>query len=109
MDGSVRFAYGFFLLGISLPYLIEHYFGPTAGTACAAIVLLLGVGFIVSGHRHPLAVGGPVGTQIKQDASEDKMGCLSGLVFISLIMFVLSPHGQRLLHHARMWLSAVWN
>jgi hypothetical protein len=96
-------------MGIGLPYLLEHYFGQAAGTSCAAIFVIIAFGFIVSGHRHPRTVGVPVGAKLKRDASEDRMGCLSGIVFVSLVLFVLSPHGQRLLHLVRMWISAVWN
>jgi hypothetical protein len=110
MDRSAKFAYGFCLMGIGLPYLIEHYFGPTAGTECAAIFVILAFGFIVSGHRHPRIVAVPVSGQSKQATPSDGTGgCLGAIGFFIVIAMVLSPHGQRLLHQVRMWVSAVWN
>jgi hypothetical protein len=52
MSRETKFGYGFLILGISVPYLIEKAFGPAWALTTACILLVVGVAFAISGHLH---------------------------------------------------------
>lgn len=52
MSRENKFGYGFLLAGIGMPYLIERLLGPTPATVVSIICVVLGIAFLVAGHRH---------------------------------------------------------
>jgi hypothetical protein len=44
--------YGFLLAGFGAPYLMEHYFGPTAGFIVAVACCVVGACFLFFGHAY---------------------------------------------------------
>lgn len=47
-----KFGYGFLLAGCGLPYLVDKLLGPTWAISVAVICTVLGVGLLISAHRH---------------------------------------------------------
>jgi hypothetical protein len=45
-----KFGYGFLLVGLFMPYLLDKFFGPLAGLLVALCGTILGIAFIASGH-----------------------------------------------------------
>lgn len=52
MQRDTKFGYGFCLLGIGVPYLLDKLSGPKTALVCCALLLLVGLVFILSGHFH---------------------------------------------------------
>jgi hypothetical protein len=62
MKREDKFGYGFLLVGIAMPYFIEHFFGEVAGVIAATICGIAGISFIAAGHIHERRVRwNPVG------------------------------------------------
>ena len=54
MERDSKLGYGFLLVGAALPYLADKLFGPVTAVISAAIVLILGVMFLIAAH-YPVA------------------------------------------------------
>jgi hypothetical protein len=57
--------YGFLFMGFSVPYLIEHFFGPTSALIVAVICTVVGVCFLGAGHLHRLPDQAPLSAKRK--------------------------------------------
>jgi hypothetical protein len=52
MQRDTKLGYGFLLVGAPLLYIVEKLWGPIVALIFALVILLLGVGFLVSAHSH---------------------------------------------------------
>lgn len=55
MERDSKLGYGFLLLGVSVPYLIERIFGPQSALVVIVICAVFGVCFLWTGHNHRLS------------------------------------------------------
>ncbi len=55
MARDTKFGYGFLLVGGGMPYLVDKWFGVLPAMIIAAMLVLLGVIFLVAGHVHEKA------------------------------------------------------
>jgi hypothetical protein len=60
MPKETKFGYGFLLAGVALPYLIEKFLGAGPAAAVAIVCGIIGIAFLVSGHRHKEGLEAPV-------------------------------------------------
>lgn len=59
MERDTKFGYGYTLVGIGAAYLLDKLFGPAVAMSIAIGLTLLGIAFLVAGHRHELATTAP--------------------------------------------------
>ena len=52
MSSETKFGYGFTLVGIGLPFLLEKVFGLTVASTASVACVIFGVAFLIAGHRH---------------------------------------------------------
>jgi hypothetical protein len=52
MSRDSKFGYGFLLAGIGLPYLMDKFLGIIPATITAVVCAIVGIGFLIAGHRH---------------------------------------------------------
>jgi hypothetical protein len=52
MQRDAKFGYGFLFVGAAMPYLADKIFGPIPALVVAAIILIVGIIFLVSAHSH---------------------------------------------------------
>jgi hypothetical protein len=52
MPKEAQFGYGFLLVGLGAPFLIDKLFGPSLALGIATICTVAGVGLLVAGHLH---------------------------------------------------------
>jgi|SRR5882724_2725792 len=53
MSRETKFGYGFLFVGTGLPYIITELFGPLSAAIASSVCLVIGIGLLVAGHRHP--------------------------------------------------------
>lgn len=52
MSKETKFGYGFLLLGVGLPYLIDKLFGETAAIVVSGCCVLVAICLLIAGHLH---------------------------------------------------------
>jgi multisubunit Na+/H+ antiporter MnhE subunit len=57
--------YGFLFVGASVPYLIEHLFGPTSALIVTVVFAIVGVCFLWAGHNCRLQDPAPISAKRK--------------------------------------------
>lgn len=65
MERDSKFGYGFLFMGASVPYLIEHLFGPTRALIVTVACAVAGVCFLWAGHNHRLRGQPPISSKRK--------------------------------------------
>ena len=65
MERDSKLGYGFLFVGVSMPYLIEHLFGPTYALVVTLVCATIGVCFLWAAHNHRLPDQPPISAKRK--------------------------------------------
>lgn len=88
MGKASKFGYGFLLLGVSMPHLIEHLFGAGIALIASLLCMILGSAFLYSGHLHREENEKPISLKTK----------IATGVLLFAICIVVCLMGWRVLH-----------